>query len=118
LCIIRHTQNRFLNCCWARLARVRQSQRNSRKIKKEERSRQGQVRTRKVKEEQGRLRKSKREQEKPRKDKQGHKKGIRKPVKLPCLAISPGLKGTGDDALDSVDKEEKPAIHNREALEQ
>ena len=111
MCIIRHTQNRFLNCCWARLARVRQSQRNSRKIKKDERSRQ-------AKEEQGRLRKSKREQEKPRKDKQGHKKGIRKPVKLPCLAISPGLKGTGDDALDSVDKEEKPAIHNREALEQ
>ena len=112
MCIIRHTQNRFLNCCWARLARVRQSQRNSRKIK------EGQVRTRKVKEEQGRLRKSKREQEKPRKDKQGHEKGICKPVNPPCLAISPGLKGTGDDALDSVDKEEKPAIHNREALEQ
>ena len=111
MCIIQHTQNRFLNCCWARLARVRQSQRNSRKIKKDERSRQ-------AKEEQGRLRKSKREQEKPRKDKQGHKKGLCKPVKLPCLAIRPGLKGTGDDALDSVDKEEKPAIHNREALEQ
>ena len=69
---------------------------------------QGQAKSKKLEKDQGR----------PSKDKQGHKKGIRKPVKLPCLAISPGLKGTGDDALDSVDKEEKPAIHNREALEQ
>jgi len=103
------------------LGKTCQGQAKSKKLEKDQERRKikaGQVRTRKVKEEQGRLRKSKREQEKPRKDKQGHEKGICKPVNPPCLAISPGLKGTGDDALDSVDKEEKPAIHNREALEQ
>jgi hypothetical protein len=32
--------------------------------------------------------------------------------------MRPDLKGASGDALNSVDKEEKPAIYNREALEQ
>jgi hypothetical protein len=89
LCIIQHTQNRFFKRCWARFA-------GSGKAKS----------------------KNRQEEQENRQGKQGHKGEYARSVKLPCSAISPDLKGTGDDALNSVDKEEKPAIHNREALEQ
>lgn len=45
-------------------------------------------------------------------------KGVGKVVKPPRPAIDQDFQGNGDDALNSVNKEEKPAIHNREALEQ